>query len=85
MTVSHNITLTRGTNDEETQSYDVWANPQRIPQGDGDGTFVANVGIGGGQTTVTYVWTPSTDAGLWHFLAIPIRHDVRGLGTGFGT
>lgn len=85
MTVSHNITLTRGSNDEQTQSFDVWANPTRIPQGDGDGTFVANVPIGGGQSSVVYVWTPPTDAALWHFMAIPIRHDVRVIGTGIGT
>ena len=84
MTVSHNITLTRGTGDEETQSYDVWANPQRMPMVDGDGIFVANVPIGGGQSSVVYVWTPPTDAALWHFLAIPMRHDVRGVGTGIG-
>lgn len=84
MTVQHSITLTRSAGDEETQSFDVWANPLRIPQGDGDGTFVANVPIGGGQASVVYTWTPPTDALRWSFLAIPIRHDVRGIAGGIG-
>lgn len=84
MTTTSYITITRGTGDEFTQSYDIWANAQRIPQCDGDGIYVGNAPIGGGQTSVLFPWVQPASAGNWRFLIIPMRHDVRGIGFGTG-
>lgn len=72
------IVLTKGTNDNWTQSYNVWAKTGGMPQTDGDGVFVGNIPIGTNATSVTKTWTPPAN-GTYQFLAVPVRFDVSGL------
>ncbi len=72
------ITLTRGTGDVTTQSFNVWAKSTGFPVTDGDGSFVANVPIGTNASSVTYTWTPPAN-GTWLFTVTAVRFDVSSL------
>jgi hypothetical protein len=81
MTAPIYITVNRAHGDEYTQSVDVWANSARIPQCDGDGYYAGNAVLMAASSG-GIAWTPPVIAAAWHFLMIPIRHDVRGIGIG---
>ena len=76
--MAQDVLITRGTGDVYSQSFDLWAQAGRYPICAGDGQYVANVPIDADQDYVAYSWTPPS-SGTWKLIAIPIRHEIRGI------
>jgi len=78
MTETLTIVIERESGSMAT-SFLVWAKFRAYPQCDGDGTFVGEIDIDAGDTSVTYEWTTPNNSTEWKFIAIPKYMDQVGI------
>jgi hypothetical protein len=73
MTDTYDITITRGTGDNYTLSYDLWAKRGSVPEAVGDGEFVGTYRMQANATTVDATFTTNF-SGTYYYLIVPRRH-----------
>lgn len=78
MSVTINITITRG--DEWEDSYDVWAKLSSVPLEEGDGVYIGNYPIEPNEDSITIAWTGAQDDAVYNygFRVVPITRREKG-------
>ncbi len=72
------ISIERGDNSMAT-SFLVWGAYRRVPQNDGDGTFIGEIPIEASESSVVYEWTTPNGSTNWNFIAIPKHMEQVGI------